>query len=180
MTLPCLNLKCRDKLVCDTSSILKCEEKGKKYILINNNNNYKLGKLRYDGGYCAGDSNVGKVVDFIIFTCKSAQTVNKNDEKRIAIVIELKGTDVSRAYAQLQDTLKRESNGLLSDYIVFARLIPKRVPSAILNASTRSSLLKVLSSMKQNKNKVKNSKMLFREIGGCRCEENIESLYCSV
>lgn len=73
---------------------MKCEEKGKKYILENTRGNLIL-VYKMDGGIITDEQS--------IIRCDYLYAVN--DEDRYAVLTELKGTDSKKALCQIKETL---------------------------------------------------------------------------
>lgn len=82
----------------DNRSAVKCEEKSKKYVLENTMKKHII-SYRMDGGVVVTDASVPKG------TNKCDYLFVNNAESLTAILIELKGIDVSKALKQIHDTL---------------------------------------------------------------------------
>ncbi len=83
----------------DRRSEIKCEEKKKKYILENSMKNHVI-SFRMDGGIIVVDASVPENLN------KCDYLFIVHSQEKTAILIELKGVDVSKALKQIQDTLK--------------------------------------------------------------------------
>ena len=95
-------------------SIATCKENSKKYSIGDKKRQYRLGKLKYDGGYYRGNE---EAADFIFYTCSNL----KDNSLKVAVVVELKGRHVEKAFPQIVATLNREKDSiLLSKNIIFA------------------------------------------------------------
>lgn len=107
--------------VSDKRSEVKCEEKGKKYILKNTMKNHII-LYQIDGGVIVADKLVPEGTskcDFLFVICK------QNPE---AILTELKGVDVRKSLKQLEGTLR-----LFKDYF---RTFSKIYGRVIVTSST--------------------------------------------
>lgn len=94
----CVNKKDECIEVSDCQSNVKCEERGKKYVLENTQkNNVVLYKI--DGGVVVQDKTVSQG----ICKCDYLFTINGTDKE--AIVTELKGVDVAHSLKQIDGTL---------------------------------------------------------------------------
>lgn len=90
----------RDKCIksADRRSKVKCEEKNKKYILDNTLNNFVI-CYKVDNGVVVEDNRVASGTnkcDYLFMIC---------DEEHKAVLIELKGVDVTTALKQIKATL---------------------------------------------------------------------------
>lgn len=98
-----LNFKCpNNKIDCikssDCRSNVKCEERGKKYILENTLKKHIV-SYRMDGGVIKTDKLVPSG------TCKCDSLLVINSSEYDAILVELKGKDVAHAIEQIEGTL---------------------------------------------------------------------------
>lgn len=84
--------------VSDHRSLVKCEEKNKKYTLENTLNSHVI-SYKMDGGVIVEDASVPEGIN----KCDYLYVVNSAE--RTAVLIELKGENVSKALKQLQATL---------------------------------------------------------------------------
>ena len=107
---------------------IKVEEKGKKYIALNPNGEC-VAKAKVDNGLIAG-SEVSKA-DYIVLRC----------DLDMAYIVELKGSDVSKACEQILSTVNLLP--ILEKYTVNARIICSRAPSPDLRSSHRGKLDKL-------------------------------------
>lgn len=82
----------------DNRSRVKCEEKGKKYILENTMKNQVL-SYKMDGGIILEDSNVPVGIN------KCDHMLLVKTEKPTVILVELKGTDVKHVMKQISSTV---------------------------------------------------------------------------
>lgn len=91
---------------CDRRKNAVCEEKGKVYMLENTDDPHKILALHVDGGIVVVDKKTppGLPKCDYLFIIETA-------EAPVAILIELKGTDVKHAVAQIDNTLN-----MFSDY----------------------------------------------------------------
>lgn len=97
-------VRCKQKSLCldfcDTRSEATCKEKGKVYKLLNKDRLYKILSLHVDGGVIVTDKETPQNVA----KCDYLYLIDI-DPKPIAILIELKGTDIKRAIEQIKNTL---------------------------------------------------------------------------
>lgn len=98
------DIKCPNKnrkkcvLASDRRRFIKCEEKNKKYILENTEENHVI-LYQVDGGMIVSDHTVPAGItkcDFMYVICR---------ENRIAVLTELKGVDVPKSLRQIEGTL---------------------------------------------------------------------------
>jgi len=113
-------------------------DSGKKYILLDCSG-YNVCYLKYDETEYKRLEGHNRAVDYIILTCK--KPVQK---PKIAILVELKGTNVSSAMEQIIDTLEREKSSILSEYVVLARIVCTRTVAATLNQNLQTKLNRAL------------------------------------
>jgi hypothetical protein len=92
----------------DVRSKVKCSEKGKSYVLDNKQNNHIV-VYRVDGGVI---SQGLKKCDYMFVS-----------EKELAILIELKGCNVSDAFKQIDSTLNEYNDLFVNMKGVFGRII---------------------------------------------------------
>lgn len=81
--------------------------------------------------------------DHIFLTCQDCA-----DMKKLAIVVELKGSDVVHGCRQIIATIN-ELRPFLESYLVLARLITTRTPKVTQRASVRNQLIQLLASHAQ-------------------------------
>ena len=81
--------------------------------------------------------------DHIFLTCKDVA-----DQKKIAIIVELKGKDVEHGYEQIAATMKTMKT-YLESYLVVARIVPTKTPKATQNARSRDMMIRLLKSQAQ-------------------------------
>lgn len=174
MVLPCNNTNWQ-RLIERTNkrSIVVCKENGIEYRLENHDKKYEVCMWHYDGS--EGNRGVeGGVCDYILFTCP-AQT---EWQSRIAIALELKGTDVEKAYSQLCDTIEREKNGVLAHYIVLARVVARKIPSTPQDVVARAPLLTLLKRVNKKFHLDKSKYSVFcRSQGKCNDKEVLDDIY---
>lgn len=84
----------------DNRTNVKCEEKGKKYILENTAKKHVIA-YKMDGGIILQDKTVPQGV------CKCDNLYVINGQDRDAILIELKGVDIAQSLKQIDGTLKQ-------------------------------------------------------------------------
>ena len=101
----------------DTRTNPKCEENGKKYI-INNEKNYRVTLYKIDGGVIVVD----KTVPSDLTKCDYLFCIQK-EEKDIAVLVELKGTDVQKALKQIRATYEMFKSFLNKFDVVNCRVI---------------------------------------------------------
>ena len=115
-------VRCQQKPLCldfcDTRSEAVCKEKGKVYRLLNKDRLYKILSLHVDGGVIVTDRetppNVAK--------CDYLYLIDLEPEP-IAILIELKGTDIKRAIEQIKNTLVLFSHAFDKCNKVYGRIV---------------------------------------------------------
>lgn len=100
----------------DRRSKVKCEERKKKYVLENTEKNHII-VYKMDGGIIVSDKTVPDGV------CKSDYLYFIDDVERNAILIELKGVDVSHALKQIYGTLRLYYDVLKSCTNVYGRIV---------------------------------------------------------
>lgn len=101
---------------CDKRSKAVCEEKGKRYELVNDKGG--LVALRHvDGGMIRGEDGIRK--------CDYLYTVLE-EERSTAVFVELKGKDIPHAVNQIRASVDRYGKQLGGR--IFARIICKSVP----------------------------------------------------
>ncbi len=135
---------CNDRNQCikssDRRSEVKCEEKGKKYILLNTEKNYVI-SYKMDGGIIVVDKTVPEGTG----KCDYMYVVS-GAEKRI-ILTELKGAYVSKAIKQLNDTIKIYGNFFNSASRVYGRII---VSSSVPRLNATSEYMKLSLLLRRN------------------------------
>ena len=82
----------------DHRSLVKCEEKSKKYVLANTMKNHII-SFKMDGGIVTVDRTVPQGIN----KCDYLYIVNSSE--KIAILTELKGVNVQKSLIQIYDTL---------------------------------------------------------------------------
>lgn len=85
---------------CDTRKEAVCKEKGKAYRLLNVNRRYKILSVHIDEGVITTD----KETPLNLAKCDYLYLID-SDPTPVAILIELKGTDIKRAIEQIKSTL---------------------------------------------------------------------------
>ena len=141
------NVKC--VLFSDDISRPKCEEKGKTYILDNTMNNHVV-CFKVDGGIIADDKNVPQRTE----RCDYMFCINNHDDLCV-ILIELKGTNVSKALEQLHKTCELYKDFLKSFPLVVCRAIVTNSVPKIKSAPEYVKLWRCLSSYNGNSDNVK-------------------------
>lgn len=146
----CLNDNCptgNDRCLISKSSSerLLCEEKGKKYMLINDNCSISA-KYHVDGQLINGNM---KKCDYMI--------VNHKDDNYRVVFVELKGQNVSSAAEQLLNTVELMEPYLrnLSNVKYYARIVLGKCSMNFRTTSPGKRLIKKLSCMNRD---VKNDK----------------------
>ncbi len=133
----CSNEKyiCANKNGCvvfrDCRSNAVCEEKGKRYNLVNDKG-YTVILFHVDGGMISGEPDVKK--------CDFLYVVN-DQEKPTAIFVELKGKDIYHAVRQVKETIDRYGTALQRR--IYARIVCNAVPR-LYNDPSISNLRKEL------------------------------------
>lgn len=167
----CINCKCnQDKQpICpnkgncnciksgDNRSQIKCEEKGKKYILENTSMALVV-SYKMDGGVIVEDRMVPKGTN----KCDYLYIVQGAD--RDAILIELKGTDIATALKQVKGTLNLFQNVLRKCKHVYGRIV---VASSLPNLKARPeyvNLVKLLASTYHGNLKIGERRFLEKDI----------------
>lgn len=125
----------------DQRSQVKCEENNKKYILLNTLRRY-VSSYKMDGGIIVENNQVPTGTNkcdylYIIYAGSSHE----------AILIELKGTDLSKALKQLQNTLKLFPNVFRTCSHVHGRII---VTSALPNLRARPEYVNLVKILEKN------------------------------
>lgn len=131
---------CNDSSKCIESSDrrpeVKCEEKGKKYILLNTEKNHVI-SYKMDGGVIVVDKTVPEG------TGKCDYMYVVSGAKKKVILTELKGVDVTKALKQLNGTLVIYENFFKEFDHVYGRIVmTSSVPR--LNATSEYTKLNVL------------------------------------
>lgn len=103
-----------------------CEEKGKRYELVNDKG-CLVTLYHMDGGMIKNEEGIQK--------CDYLYTIDEK-ECPTAIFVELKGTDIPHAIAQLRASIGRYEEELKSR--IFARIICKSVPRLYNDPSVRN------------------------------------------
>ena len=98
----------------DTRSNIKCEEKGKSYVL-QNPNREKVLLYKIDGGVIVQDAT------FLPETCKCDYMFT--NKERMVVLVELKGKDVSHALDQIDGTLDIFKQFFKSCSVVYGRAV---------------------------------------------------------
>ncbi len=112
----CMNVGTECIEFCDNRSQVKCEEKGKRYVL-KNTRACRVIKFYMDGGVIRQDAKVPPG------TLKCDNVIVLKDALRKAIFIELKGENVAHALKQLLATLEREKELVNSCGKVYVRIV---------------------------------------------------------
>lgn len=94
----CVNKENECIEVSDCRSNVKCEERGKKYVLENTQKNHVV-LYKIDGGVVVQDKTVPQGI------CKCDYLFTINGKKKEAIITELKGVDVAHSLKQIDGTL---------------------------------------------------------------------------
>lgn len=82
--------------------------------------------------------------DHVFLTCR-----NPSDAKKLAIIVELKGNDVTHGCEQIIATVNA-MKPYLQGYLVLARLITTRTPKTTRQASVRNMLVRLLKTYAQS------------------------------
>jgi len=82
--------------------------------------------------------------DHVFLTC-----LDTADEKKLAIIVELKGNDVTHGCEQIVATLNT-MKPFLQRYLVLARLVTTRTPKVTRKASVRNTLISLLKAHAQS------------------------------
>lgn len=121
----------------DCRAKVKCEENRKKYVLDNTLSNHVI-LYHMDGGIIVEDSSI-------------AQEIKKSDflyvidaGERTAILVELKGVNVSDALRQLQETLNNFKGYFASFQHVYGRVVAFSFRPALKATSEYMKLVKIL------------------------------------
>lgn len=118
-------LKCGNKNNCikssDNRTLIKCEERRKKYVLENTQREHVIAYLM-DGGIVVNDKTVPSG------TCKCDYLFVYGESIRDAILIELKGLDIRHAIEQIEKTCDLYNEFLKTCSHVYARIITSAVP----------------------------------------------------
>lgn len=93
---------------CDVRSIAKMQENGKKYCL-HNENREKIAVFHVDGGML--DSNEIIKCDYLMIV-----------ENKVAVFVELKGTNLAHAFKQILNSVEELEDDLL-EYALCARIV---------------------------------------------------------
>ncbi|MBO5472315.1 MAG: hypothetical protein J6A08_00760 [Lachnospiraceae bacterium] len=131
----------RDRCVkaADRRSKIQCEEKHKKYVLDNTLNNLVL-SYKVDNGVIVTDGKVQegtKKCDYLYIIC---------EQERKAILIELKGVDVSKALKQMHATLLLFQDVFDKCTKVYGRIV---VTSAFPNMNARPEYVNLVRILKK-------------------------------
>ena len=127
---------------CDKRSELICREKGKEYRLKNRNNQYKILSMRIDGGVITTD----KYTPQGISKCDYLFLID-SDPSPVAILIELKGTDLNKAISQIESTLDLFENAFKKCKKVYGRIVYAGGTPKIRNTPKFIALQRKLKSM---------------------------------
>lgn len=135
MSLPCNHEHMQEFCIRCSCPIISCEENNRSYKL-QKDDGYRVCIVKYDDEYCDSQHIIGTRADILLFSCR-----DKIDKCKIAIIIELKGRNIRHAQDQIIQTLKREENNVLREYVVVARIVPTSVPRAHQNIIMLNKLL---------------------------------------
>lgn len=125
---PCKKKECQEKCIVylDKRAEGKCEENGVRYIL--ENAGYELLQLHIDGGVISEPeaSRMNKC-DFALVV---KDQVKEGRKENTLLLIELKGTDVSHAIKQIEETLENaQLKDCWSEFArIYGRIVCTRVP----------------------------------------------------
>lgn len=103
---------------CDTRAAAVCKEKGKTYRLLNGNRQYKILSLHIDGGVIVTDAATPRNVS----KCDYLYLIDSNPSP-VAILIELKGTDIKKAIEQIRNTLNLFDSTFSKCSKVYGRIV---------------------------------------------------------
>ena len=129
------NVKCVESS--DNRSEVKCEEKKKKYILVNTKRK-KVISYKMDGGVVLEDRTVPHNTN----KCDNLFVID--DLSKIAILIELKGVDVLKSLVQLKGTLELYKSTFKNFGHVYARAIVTSATTNIKATPEYVNLVKVI------------------------------------
>lgn len=135
----------------DTRSIIKCEEKGKKYLLGNPDRD-KVLLYRIDGEVVKQDATVPPQTN----KCDYLFT----NTRKMVVLVELKGEDVDQALKQIDGTLKIFKEHFKTCSYVYGRAV---VASATPRISASPQFLKLLLKLKALKGDLKISERIMQE-----------------
>lgn len=101
----CSDVKCKKKSLClhfcDNRSEAVCKENGKIYRLINTDRKHKILSIHIDGGVIVTDKDTPPNTS----KCDYVYLFDTENETTVAVLIELKGTDITKAIEQIKNTL---------------------------------------------------------------------------
>lgn len=124
----------------DRRSKVKCEERRKKYILENTRKNHII-SYKMDGGIIVLDRTVPDG------TCKCDYLFLINDSESSAVLIELKGVDVTYALKQIHGTLTKFRNFFQTFHHTYGRII---VTSSVPNLKASPDYVNLLRMVRQS------------------------------
>lgn len=153
--------------------IATCRENSKKYSIGDEKRQYRVGKLKYDGCYYTGED---EAADFIFYTCSKLQ----DSPLKVAVVVELKGRHVEKAFSQIIATLNREKNSILRGYVITARVVSEGATKLVENSPSRKNLVAMLSRINRERGYAQLSSKILFDISSKEKKEDIKILYSSI
>lgn len=154
-------------------SIATCKENSKKYSIGDKKRQYRLGKLKYDGGYYKGNE---EAADFIFYTCSNL----KDNPLKVAVVVELKGRHVEKAFPQIVATLNREKDSILLGYVILARVVSEGPTRTVEDSSKRRKLITELLKINSRRGYPKIPSNVLLEISSKEKKDEIRLLYSGI
>lgn len=130
----CVNKEAECIEVSDDCSLVKCEERKKKYVLENTKRNHVV-LYRMDGGVISQDKTTPQG------TCKCDYLFAINGKECDAILTELKGVDVLHSLKQIDGTLNQFRGFFLKFSHVYGRVV---VSSSVPNIRTNPSYVNLV------------------------------------
>lgn len=152
-SIPCMNVGAECIEFCDTRSQVKCEERGKRYIL-KNTKACRVIKFHMDGGVIKQDAAVPGG------TLKCDNVIAIKDDVQKAIFVELKGENVAHALKQLLATLEREKELVKSCGKVYVRIV---LASAVPKLQTTKEYISLQKLVLQKGGNIKTHSINFEE-----------------
>lgn len=137
----------------DKRKFVKCEERGKKYTLENTKKDHVI-SYKMDGGVIVVDKTVAEG------TNKCDYLYVLNSEKTDAILIELKGVDISKALKQIKGTLTIYKDFFSHFQHVYGRIV---VTSTTPNLKASPEYVNLVKQFKTYHGNIKINKQSFEE-----------------
>lgn len=121
---------------CDNRSEPTCKENGKIYRLMNEHRTYKVSSIHIDGGVVITDKGTPPHT----LKCDYLFLYDAGNESTVAILIELKGTDIKQAIEQIRNTLSLFPDTFQKCTKVYGRIVFAGGTPNIKNIPTYMSL----------------------------------------